>query len=73
MKPSTMLAILLIAGGIVAVVYQGFTYTTREKVVDIGDIHVMADKTKSIPLSPVIGVLAIVGGVVLLVAGKRTA
>ena len=73
MKPSSMLAILLIAGGIVAVAYQGITYTTREKVIDVGDIHVMADKTKSIALSPVIGVLAIVGGVVLLVAGKRTA
>ena len=50
MKPSSMLAILLIAGGIVAVAYQGITYTTREKVVDVGDIHVMADKTKSIPV-----------------------
>ncbi len=73
MKPSVMLAILLIAGGVIAVAYQGITYTTREKVVDVGSIHVMADKTKSFPLSPVLGVLAIVGGAVLLFAGKRTA
>ncbi len=71
MRPNTLLAILLIASGLVALVYQGVTYTTREKVVDVGAIHVMADKTRSFPLPPVFGVLAIAGGVVLLALGTR--
>jgi len=72
MKPNTLLAVLLITVGIVALIYQGVTYTTREKVVDVGAIHVMADKTRSIPLPPVFGILAIVGGVVLLTIGNRS-
>jgi uncharacterized membrane protein len=71
MKPNFILAILLIAAGITAIVYQGITYTTREKVVDLGSIHVMADKTKSIPIPPILGAIAIVGGVVLLVGGSK--
>ena len=71
MKPSTLIAILLIAAGVVAIAYQGFTYTTREKVVDIGSLHVMADKTNTVPLSPVLGALAFVGGAVLLVMGNK--
>jgi len=71
MRPNTLLAILLIAVGLVALIYQGVTYTTREKVVDVGAIHVMADKTRSIPLPPVFGALAIAGGVVLLALGTR--
>lgn len=73
MKPSGMLAIALIAGGVIALAYQGITYTTREKVVDVGSIHVMADRTRSIPLSPIVGILAIAAGAVLLVVGRRAA
>jgi drug/metabolite transporter (DMT)-like permease len=73
MKPSGMLAIALIAAGVIALAYQGFTYTTREKVVDVGSIHVMADRTRSIPFSPILGILAIAAGAVLLVAGRRSA
>ena len=71
MRPNTLLAVLLIAVGLVALIYQGVTYTTREKVVDVGAIHVMADRTRSIPLPPVFGALAIAGGVVLLALGNR--
>lgn len=71
MRPNTLLAVLLIVVGLVALIYQGVTYTTREKVVDVGAIHVMADKTRSIPLPPVFGALAIAGGVVLLALGNR--
>jgi len=73
MKPNTILALVLIVAGLVAIAYQGFTYTTREKVVDIGSVHVMADKTRSVPLPPVIGAVAIVGGVLLLVFAGRNA
>jgi drug/metabolite transporter (DMT)-like permease len=71
MKPNAILAIVLIAAGIAAIVYQGITYTTREKVVDIGPVHVMEDRTRSIPLPPIIGALAIVAGAALLVVGSR--
>ncbi len=73
MRPTAILAIVLIVAGIVALAYQGITYTTREKVVDIGSVHVMADRTKSVPLPPVLGVIAIVGGVLILAVGSRKA
>jgi hypothetical protein len=66
-----MLGILLVAIGIVAFAYQGITYTTREKVVDIGPIHMSADKTRTLPLGPIVGAVALAGGVALLVLGGR--
>jgi hypothetical protein len=71
MKTYTLIGIILIVIGIIAFVYQGITYTTREKVVDIGPVQVSADKTKTIPLPPILGGIALVGGIVLLVAGSR--
>jgi len=66
-----MIGVILIVIGIIAFAYQGITYTTREKVVDIGPIHMTAEKTKTIPLPPVVGGLALLGGIVLLVAGNK--
>ena len=66
-----MLGIILIVIGIVAFAYQGINYTTREKVVDIGPIHMSADKTRTLPLGPIVGVVALAGGVALLVMGRR--
>ncbi len=71
MKPTIIIAIILIALGIGALAYQGITYTTREKVVDLGLIQVTAEKTKTIPLAPIVGAIAIVGGIVLLVMGMK--
>ena len=71
MKPTIIIAIILIALGIAALAYQGITYTTREKVVDLGPIQVTAEKTKTIPLPPIVGAIAIVGGIVLLVMGMK--
>ena len=71
MKPTLILAIILIALGIGVLAYQGITYTTREKVVDLGPIQVTAEKNKTIPLSPIVGAIALVGGIVLLVVGSR--
>ena len=71
MKTNTLLAIILIAVGVIAFAYQGITYTTREKVVDIGPIQVTSEKTKTLPLSPIVGVIALVGGIVLLVVGVK--
>jgi hypothetical protein len=71
MKTYTLIGIILIVIGIIALAYQGITYTTREKVVDIGPIQMTADKTKTIPLPPIVGGIALVGGIVLLVVGGK--
>ena len=73
MKPKIIIAIILIALGIAAFAYQGITYTTREKVVDLGPIQMTAEKTKTIPLPPILGAIALAGGIVLLVVGRRKA
>lgn len=71
MKTQTVLAVILIALGIVAFAYQGITYTTREKVVDIGPIQMTAEKTRTFPLPPIVGGICLVGGIVLLVMGRK--
>ena len=71
MKTNTLLGIILIVVGIVAFAYQGITYKTREKVVDLGPIQMTAEKTKTLPLPPIVGAIALVGGIVLLVVGSR--
>ena len=71
MKPKIIIAIVLIILGIAALTYQGITYKTREKVVDLGPIQVTAEKTRTFPLPPILGAIALVGGIVLLVTGSR--
>jgi hypothetical protein len=71
MRPVTIVGILLIVLGVVAFAYQGITYTTREKVVDLGPLQVEAKREKTIPLPPVLGGLAMAGGIVLLLFGSR--
>ncbi len=71
MKPVTIVGIILIALGVVALVYQGFTYTTREKVIDLGPLKAEVEREKTVPLPPILGVLAIAGGVVLIIVGAR--
>jgi hypothetical protein len=66
-----IVAIVLIAIGVVSLAYQGITYTTREKVLEVGPIKATAEKEKTIPLPPILGGLALAGGVVLLVVGAR--
>ena len=62
---------MLLALGLVALIYQGVTYTSRETIVDIGPLHATADRQKTLPLPPVLGLLAVAGGVALLIAGAR--
>jgi uncharacterized membrane protein HdeD (DUF308 family) len=66
-----MAGIVLIVLGTLALAYQGFTYTTRETVIDIGPIKATADRERTFPLPPVIGIVAIVGGVALMFGGTR--
>ena len=71
---SKTLGVILIVLGLFGLAWGGFTYTTREKVVDIGPIHATREKTHNIPLAPIGGALALAGGIVLLVVGReRTA
>jgi hypothetical protein len=65
------LGVILIVLGLVGLAWGGFTYTTREKVVDIGPIHATRDQTHNVPLPPIIGAVALIGGIVLLVAGRK--
>jgi uncharacterized membrane protein HdeD (DUF308 family) len=71
MKPIVLAGVLLLVLGVVALAYQGFSYTTRETVVDIGGLKVDADREKNVALPPVLGIAAVVGGVVLIAAGMR--
>ena len=70
MKPKMIVAILLIGLGIVAFAYQGITYTTQSKGVDIGSLHMSTEKTHHVPLPPILGALALVGGIALLVMDR---
>ena len=71
MQMNQLLGVVLIVLGVVAFAYQGVTYTTRETAIDIGPIEVTTDRTRRIPLPPIVGAVAVVGGIVLLVAGKK--
>lgn len=65
------IGIVLIVLGLLALIYQGVTYTQRETVIDIGPIHATADQEKNLPLPPIVGVVAVAAGIALLVAGKK--
>jgi hypothetical protein len=71
MKSITMLGVLLIVLGGLALVYQGFSYTRREKVIDIGPIHATADTQEHVPLPPIVGGLVLAAGALLLVMGVK--
>lgn len=71
MKPISLAGIVLIVLGVLALAYQGITYTKRETVIDLGPLKATADRQKTIPLPPLLGIVALAGGVVLMVAGSR--
>jgi uncharacterized membrane protein len=62
---------ILILLGLFGLAWGGFTYTTREKVVDIGPIHATRDETHNVPLPPIAGAVAVIGGIALLVVGRK--
>jgi len=70
MKPLMIIGIVLIAFGVVALAYQGITYTNREKIIDIGPIQATQETEKTIPLSPILGGVALAGGIVLVFIGS---
>jgi len=71
MKLNALAGVFLILLGVVALAYQGITYTSRDTVIDVGPIHATAERQHTMPLSPVLGIVAIAGGALLLYAGGR--
>jgi len=71
MKPFAIVGVLLIVLGVAALVYQRVTYTSRETVIDVGPVHATADRQRTLPLPPLVGIAAVAGGVALLVASRR--
>ncbi len=71
MKPLVWGGILFIVLGGFALAYQGFNYTRQEKVLDVGPIHATAERHEHVYISPILGGLALVGGIVMLIAGIR--
>ena len=71
MKGLVVVGVVLIVLGIIALAYQGITYTTREKVIDLGPLKASVEKEKTIPLPPVLGGAAVVAGVFLVWMGSR--
>lgn len=73
MKPAMIIGVILIVLGVTALMYQGITYTSKEKVIDIGPLEATAETEKTIPMSPLLGGLALAGGIILVLVGnKRT-
>jgi uncharacterized membrane protein len=70
--PLMIIGIALIALGLIALAYQGITYTSRETVVDLGPIKATADRQRTIPLPPILGGLALAGGVAVLIGSARS-
>lgn len=71
MKPLAIVGILLIVVGLAALVYQGVTYTSRETVIDIGPLEATAERQRTLPLPPVVGIVAVIAGVAFVVVSAR--
>jgi hypothetical protein len=72
MKNLLLASILMILLGVAALTYQGITYTTTEKAIDIGPLQITAERTHTLPVLPILGGIAIVGGAILFWASRRT-
>lgn len=71
MKSYAAFGIALIVVAVIAFAYQGISYTSREKVVDLGPLQMTAERTRTLPLPPIVGAVALVGGIALLVMGRK--
>ncbi len=71
MKSASIVGVIMIVLGVAALAYQGINYTTRETVIDIDPVHATAERHRRLSLPPVLGAVAVAGGIALLVAGMR--
>jgi uncharacterized membrane protein YidH (DUF202 family) len=67
-----LIGVVLIVFGVLALAYGGFTYTKREKVIDLGPLQVNADHEKTVPIAPIAGIGAVVGGIALVLVGSKS-
>jgi len=66
-----IVGIILIVLGVVALIFQGITYTTQKEVINLGPIHATAEHKKTIPLPPVLGGIALIGGIAVLITARK--
>jgi hypothetical protein len=71
MKGTQILGIVLIIAGVLLLAYGGFSYTKREKVLDIGPVEATTEQHRTVPVPPIVGGAAVIGGIALLVVGSR--
>lgn len=71
MKPTMVIGIVLIVLGVAGMIFGGFSYTEREKVVDLGGLQVTAETKKNVPVPLIVGGLVLAGGVIIVVAASR--
>ena len=67
-----LIGIVLIVFGVLALAFGGFSYTKREKVLDLGPLQASTESRKTVPIAPIAGVGALIGGIALLVAGSKS-
>ena len=72
MSGRTIIAVALLILGIIALAYQGFTYTVPKKAVDLGPIQVTRQERHTVPLPPILGALALIGGIAVLVLDRSS-
>lgn len=68
----TMTGVVLILLGLIGILYGGFTFTTKEKVIDLGPIEATRDKKTTLPLPPILGAVALIGGIALVATGRKS-
>ena len=71
MRSATLIGLALVILGILALVYQGIGYTKHKEIVNIGPVHATSDERKTIPLPPILGAIALVGGIVLIARDRK--
>jgi uncharacterized membrane protein len=71
MRAYAVIGVFLVLLGVVALAYQGITYTTHETVLDLGPLHATREHTNTVPLPPLLGGMALIGGIVLIALGAK--
>jgi ascorbate-specific PTS system EIIC-type component UlaA len=66
-----IVGVILIIFGIISLGYQGFTYTQREKVAEIGDVQITSENEKNFHIPPIVGGLAFAAGIIIIVFNRR--
>ena len=72
MKPATLIGVVLILLGIVGFAVGGFSFHHEKKDVDLGPLQVSHEKKETVPIPPILSGIALVGGIVLVIAGARS-